>query len=123
MKNSNTRTSEADIALEKDLQNELNSWFELLNKFYGYHDDELDFDVEASGEEGKRYVKLLGTLQEEAAKSIATIKSRAMSGEATATSLNELRKISRKVKGALRERDRLRLIGSRTLSEMLAYSC
>ncbi len=108
--------------LEQDLQNELKNWYELLQRFYGYHDDGLEFDIDAAGEEGRKYVRMLEELQEDSARSIAIIKSRAESPEATATSLRELRKISQKVRFALREREKLRIIGSRALEEMLAFS-
>ena len=121
MKSSNMASAtEMNETVERDLRNELDTWYELLNRFYGYHDDELDFDIVASGEEGRNYIRMLEKLQEESARSIALIQSRAMSSEASATSLDELRKISGKVRLALRERDRLRIIGSRALAEMLA---
>ena len=111
---------ERTVKLQRNLKNELESWHDLLAQFQGYHDDELEFDLNAAKDKAGRYLKLLNQLQNESFKSIKNIKSKESFEDGIITSLMELRKINVLLKKAIREREKLRKSGSHTLLQWLA---
>lgn len=120
MKSASSVMPERTVKLQKNLKHELESWHELLAEFQGYHDDELEFDLNAAKDKADHYLKLLSQLQNESFKSIKNIKSKKSYEDGIITSLMELRKINVLLKKAIKERERLRKSGSHTLLKWLA---